>query len=267
MTILHDRRFSSWARGHLLCRVEGIADRFALTFDDGPSSTATAPILDLLARHGAKATFFTLAPHVRARPGLLRRMVEEGHEAAAHGHRHWPLTFLPPWELRREVESSMRAVYEVTGVRPRHYRPPFGFMMPGQAWFVRKLGVEPVLGDVYPEDPHRPGTDAIVARVMPRLRGGSILILHDGTPLGEADRRQTVAALGVILERVRSRGLRAVTVRELLASEPAHDAAIDANSAPSMPGGPSRVTSMASVGPDSAGRGGVTPARTPPRPR
>lgn len=215
MSLLHNERFSSWARGHLLCRFEGVSDRFALTFDDGPNGRATATLLDTLRDHGARATFFLLGGNVRRHPELVRRLLREGHEAAVHGDAHWPLPMLPPWAIRAEVLRSARAIGEAARVIPRFYRPPFGLMMPGQSAFVRSLGFEPVLGDVYPEDPHRPGVDAIVSRVMPRLGGGSILILHDGSPFGDADRRQTLAAVEVILTEAAARGLRAVTLAEL----------------------------------------------------
>jgi len=216
MTLLHTTTFSSWARGHLVCRVEGVPDRFSLTFDDGPSRETTPRILDLLARRGARATFFTLAPNVRRAPELIARMTREGHEVAAHGDRHWPLPLLLPGGIRREVERSVSAVVEAGGGAPRFYRPPFGFMMPGQAAFVRGLGLEPVLGDVYPEDPQRPGVERIVGRVTARLGAGSILILHDGSPFGDPDRRQTIAALDPILDHAAAAGLAAVTVGELL---------------------------------------------------
>jgi peptidoglycan/xylan/chitin deacetylase (PgdA/CDA1 family) len=90
-------------------------------------------------------------------------------------------------------------------------------MMPGQSWFVRRLGFVPVLGDVYPEDTRNPGVDRIVARVTDRLRAGSIVILHDGSPLSWADRTQTAVATPRILDDARNRGLRSVTLRELLA--------------------------------------------------
>jgi peptidoglycan/xylan/chitin deacetylase (PgdA/CDA1 family) len=220
MTILHTPRFSGWARGHLLCRVEDVTDRFALTFDDGPSESATPRILDLLARFGDRATFFTVAGNAGRRPDLLRRMVAEGHEVALHGDLHWPLPLLPPGLIRRELERSAAAVSRATGLRARHYRPPFGFMLPSQARFVAGLGYRSVLGDVYPEDPHRPGTERIVQRVLARLQPGSIVILHDGSPLGEPDRSQTVAALDMILRSSHARGWRSVTVAELLAAVP-----------------------------------------------
>ena len=215
MSILHTRQFSGWARRHLLCRVEGVDDRFALTFDDGPNPRSTPAILDLLARHDARATFFMLGGNVRRHPGLARRVIEEGHEAAVHGVTHWPVPLLLPGGIREQVLRCAEEIERATGEKPVHYRPPFGFMSPGQARFVRNLGFQPVLGDVYPEDAHRPGAARIVRRVLARLRAGSILILHDGSPLGPADRSQTVEALDIILTEAARSGWRATSVSHL----------------------------------------------------
>lgn len=220
MTMLHRARFSSWARGHLLCRVEDVAGRFALTFDDGPSLATTPRLLDVLARHQARATFFLLAPNVRRAPEVARRLAAEGHELALHGSSHWPMALSSPGLIRTEIEKCARAIQDVAGVQARFFRPPFGFMTPRQSALVRLLGYMPVLGDVYPEDPRRPGTERIVSRVMRRLCAGSILILHDGSPLGERDRSQTVDAVSVILEQSSRQGLAAVTVAELLDAPP-----------------------------------------------
>lgn len=218
MSLLHSRRFSSWARGHLLCRFEGVDDRFALTFDDGPNGDMTPALLDLLRDRGDHATFFVLAPNVHRHPALVRRMVREGHEVAVHGDLHWPLALLPPWALRREVQGTIAALESATHVRPHYYRPPFGFMMPGQAAYVRTFGLECVLGDVYPEDPPQPPAVTIAHRVLARLRGGSIVILHDGSPFGDCDRAQTLAATARILTEAHGRGLRAVTLSQLAAT-------------------------------------------------
>ncbi len=218
MSLLHTPQFSSWIRGHLLCRLDDVRDQVALTFDDGPSAAGTPRVLDVLARHGAHATFFTLAGNVDRWPELVRRMVADGHEVAIHGELHWPLPMLTPGLIRREVERSAAAVARAAGVAVRHYRPPFGFMLPSQARFVASLGYVSVLGDVYPEDAQRPGTDKIVDRVLPRLRAGSILILHDGSALGEPDRSQTCEGLEIILRHMRANGLRGVSVAGLLAA-------------------------------------------------
>jgi len=224
MTLLHTPQFSSWVRGHLLCRVEDVPGLVALTFDDGPSAANTPRVLDLLARHDAHATFFTLAQNVNRHPEIIRRMVAEGHEVAIHGELHLPLLLLPPPLIRREIERSASAVKRAADVTAAHYRPPFGLMLPSQARFVRALGYTSVLGDVYPEDAYQPPVDRIVARVMPRLSAGSILILHDGSPIGQPSRARTVEALAIILRNMAARALKGVSVERLLAAAGVEDA-------------------------------------------
>lgn len=219
MTLLHQAQVSGWLRGHLLCRVDDTPGRFALTFDDGPDPAFTPQVLEVLARHGAHATFFMLRPSVRRHPALARRVLEAGHEIGNHGDRHLPLLVSPPPWLAHEVDSGERAIEQATGVRPRFYRPPFGLMFPSQARWVRSRGYEPVLGDVYPEDPQRPGIETITRRVLARLTAGSIVILHDGSAWVRMDRSQTVAALDRILAWAAAQGLKGVSVGELLDQE------------------------------------------------
>ena len=218
MTLLHQAEVSGWLRGHLLCRVDDTPGRFALTFDDGPDPDSTPRVLDVLARHGARATFFMLRPAVRRHASLARRVLAAGHEIGNHGDLHVPLLVAPPALLAHELEAGERAIEQATGVRTRLYRPPFGLMFPAQARWVRSRGHEPVLGDVYPEDPQRPGIETITRRVVSRLTAGSIVILHDGCAWIRSDRSQTVGALDRILDWADTQGLRAVSVGELLGS-------------------------------------------------
>src|SRR5436189_1545894 len=106
---------------------------------------------------------------------------------------------LPRRLIRREIERSALAVERAANLTARHYRPPYGLMSPSQARFVQELGYTPVLGDIYPEDALQPGVDRIVRRVLSRLSGGSILILHDGSAHIEMSRDQTVKSLEIIL--------------------------------------------------------------------
>jgi len=201
-----------------VCRVDDVPDQVALTFDDGPSAADTPRVLDRLAEHSARATFFTVAQNVRRHPKLIQRMVAEGHEVAVHGEWHLPPLMLPPGLLRREIRRSADAVLDVANVAARHYRPPFGLIVPSQARLVRELGYTPVLGDVYPEDAYQPPVATIVERVVRRLTAGSILILHDGSPIGTPSRARTVDALAIILRHMATRGWRGVSVERLLAA-------------------------------------------------
>jgi peptidoglycan/xylan/chitin deacetylase (PgdA/CDA1 family) len=201
---------------HLLCRVEGVADRFAITFDDGPSPRHTERILERLARHRAHATFFQLGRRVERHPEITRRVSQAGNEIGLHDQHHLPPIVLPRALRRRELRACESAV-RAAGVEPaRWYRPPFGVMSAAQAEDVRAWGYAAVLGDVFPRDPERPGIERIVAWTVACLRPGSILILHDGSGYGDFDRSQTVEAADHILEHAARRGWRAVSVGELV---------------------------------------------------
>lgn len=207
-----------WQPAFLLCRVDGVADRFAITFDDGPSPRHTGPVLEVLARHHAHATFFQLGRRVRRRPDLSRRVRDQGHEIGLHDDLHLPPPLLPRALRERERARDVQALRDA-GVAPApFYRPPFGVMRAGHAAELRAVGITAVLGDVFPRDPERPGVDVIVRRVLGVLRPGSILILHDGSGWGDFDRMQTVQAADRILAACGERGLRAVAVGELLAA-------------------------------------------------
>ena len=218
MSMLHLKPIQRWASRRVRCRVEGVADRFALTFDDGPSPTNTPRVLDLLAEYGARATFFLLSGHASRHGALLRRQVDEGHELAVHGRWHAPPPLLPAMLMRANLRHSVATLRSVAGVVPLWYRAPFGVLTAGHARLVRREGLEPVLGDVYPEDAALPGADRIVRRTMARLQGGSVLILHDASVYADQSRSQTIVALRAILEAARERGLAAVSLRELAAA-------------------------------------------------
>lgn len=215
MTILHAPRFLRWASHHLLCRVEGVDDRFALTFDDGPSTRNTPALLDVLAAHRARATFFVLGRHVRIAPAVVARAAREGHEIGLHGEAHIPLPLMPRAMIIRHLHDTAHIVADITGVWPHVYRPPFGILTPGLSQLLRASGYLPVLGDIYPEDPQKPGVDRIVRRVMSRLRGGSIVIMHDASAVRDFDRGQTIAAVDQILQAATAHGLRAIPAGEL----------------------------------------------------
>jgi peptidoglycan/xylan/chitin deacetylase (PgdA/CDA1 family) len=195
--------------------VDGIDDRFALTFDDGPSARTTPRILDLLQETGDRATLFVLCHNVRNRPSNVLRMRLVGQEVAVHGDRHLTPLLLTAAALRGQVARAREAIVEAGAPPPLHYRPPYGLMGPKKAAVLRELGITPVLGDVYPDDANNTGQRHIVRTALDRVRGGSILILHDASATLPLSRMQTYRALGEILAETRARGLRSVTVTQL----------------------------------------------------
>ena len=220
VSLLDDPRAFRWASRHLLCRVEDAPDRFAISFDDGPSPTNTPRMIETLRALSVRATFFLLGVHAARHPAIARRLADEGHEIGLHGHHHLPAALIPRWLRMRELETARRIVHEITGAVPRLFRAPYGLLTPGQAADLRSAGFEPVLGEVYPGDHARPAAERIAARALARLRPGSILILHDASAIGDWDRGPTIEAVGTIVRGMRARGIEPVPVGTLAARAP-----------------------------------------------
>ncbi|MBS1887216.1 MAG: polysaccharide deacetylase family protein [Actinobacteria bacterium] len=194
------------ARPGAIVRQEPVAgNEVALTFDDGPSPTQTPPILATLHRLGARATFFEEGRHVRGNEALMRQILAFGDEIGNHSYHH------PVDPGQAELASTQAAIRAATGFTPCLFRPPFGELDRKEGAAARANGLGIVLWTLDSHDDHHPGVAAIRARVLRLARPGSIVLLHDG-----GRHPQTVGALPGIVEGLEARGLRLVTVTELL---------------------------------------------------
>lgn len=191
----------------------------ALTFDDGPDAEVTPKVLDLLMRCGAHATFFVIAAHAERHPEIVRRMLAEGHEVGNHSYAHRRLlNFARPARMRREVEHAARALTAVhPAARSLLYRPPVGLKSPSLARVQRKLALQVIVWSLHARDTGRRAPAAVAARVLRRVRAGDIVLLHDGHDRPGHRRSGVVPALERILAGLAEKGVRSVTVGELLA--------------------------------------------------
>jgi peptidoglycan/xylan/chitin deacetylase (PgdA/CDA1 family) len=191
----------------------------ALTFDDGPNEPYTGQILDILKARGVKATFFVIGENAERFPDAVRREIAEGMEVGNHTMNHPYLIKERKREMFWQISETQDLLREITGVTPKWFRPPHGFRDPRVFRVTERLDLNVVEWSNMPRDWTRPGTDVIVSRVLNHLKGGDIILLHDGanlTPGG--DRSQTVAALPLILDGIEARGLRPVTLSQLAAT-------------------------------------------------
>ena len=190
----------------------------ALSFDDGPDPRWTPATLAVLARYGAHATFFVVGRHVVEYPELVREELAAGDELGNHTYSHVRLDRLPLDLVRSEVEQGASAIEVVGGRAPALFRPPLGKTTGTVARIVGAQHERLILWSAAVEhyvDHHssRVAVRALLARVHP----GSIILAHDGGP---PDRDRTLAALPAILEGLRARGYRLVTVSTLLGLAP-----------------------------------------------
>lgn len=184
----------------------------ALTFDDGPDPEFTPRVLEVLEADAVRATFFLVGRRARRHPRLARRIVAAGHGVGSHTFSHadgwelsWPALVRDFWRGRRAVEAVLER--EVTA-----FRPPKGYFGDRAALAAGTCGLRPWLWTANPRD-WRPGVTAEgILGDLGTLRGGDVVLLHDGIEMPLApeaeDRSATVAALPEIIARARSLGLR-----------------------------------------------------------
>jgi peptidoglycan-N-acetylglucosamine deacetylase len=196
-----------------LYRVKTHERLVALTLDDGPDQHTTPLILAELSRHAARATFFLIGERVPGREGLVRRLLEEGHELGNHFMRDRPAIRLGAEELARDLDQSHALLASYAPVR---------WARPGAGWYSRETlaamsrkGYECALGSVYPYDATIPSSAFAARYILRNMRPGSVIVLHDGGARG----RRSARTLGTVLPELRRRGFRVVTLSELALAE------------------------------------------------
>ncbi len=193
------------------------ANTIALTFDDGPDPQWTPKILDILARHGAHATFFVIGSKVNEQPELTRRILAEGHELGVHTFTHVELATVPQWRRDLELTLCQNAIAGVTGFQSALMRPPYSSetnAVSGDEFdAIADVAADKylvVLADLDTKDWSNPGTKAIVVASTPEPGRGAVVMMHDGG----GDRSQTAASVEQLLMALGPQGYRFTTVSE-----------------------------------------------------
>lgn len=179
---------------------------FALTFDDGPDTALTPQVLDILAKHRARATFFVLGAHVNGKEQILRRTHEAGHEIGNHSWSHAWFTRISLEQVEAEITNTQTAIMQAGVPAPRLFRPPYGDMNDAVRAHVPLTIVR---WNIDPEDWHPKKQKRLVDNVAAAARPGGMAVLHDTEPT-------TVAQLEEVIAYLQGRGFALVTVSELL---------------------------------------------------
>lgn len=194
--------------------------QISLTYDDGPNDPHTFRLLEVLAKHEVRATFFLIGQFVKARPDIARAVVGAGHVIGNHTYTHPNLLLCSTRRVRQELEDCHREIESATGVKVSLFRPPFGARRPAVLRIARKRGYTPVMWSVTCFDwektttPDRVEQHAI-KRITRQKDRGKIVLLHDGGHLGMgADRGLTVIATDRLIQKYKTEGFRFVTVPE-----------------------------------------------------
>jgi peptidoglycan/xylan/chitin deacetylase (PgdA/CDA1 family) len=179
----------------------------ALTFDDGPSPIWTPQLLDILASHEVRASFFLVGSRAQAQPALVKRIAAAGHLIGNHSWSHLNLAFAPANRIEEELVRTSQTLEQIVGAPVRYFRPPFGARRPETLRIARKLGLVPVLWNAMTSDWKNPSANAIAERLVRKIdaltRHGRAanVVLHDGSHLDPAaNRSPSVAAAALLIE-------------------------------------------------------------------
>ncbi len=189
----------------------------ALTFDDGPNPLYTDRLLDVLAKHNVKATFFMIGNRIEKHPETVQRVIAEGHQIGNHSYSHPLLGFLPPSTVEREIERTDALIRELGISEDIAFRAPFLARYFPIAWVLSKQKRPHISCNVWSWDWMTQNPDKITKAVLKKTLAttgtGSIIVLHDGIAKNEnADRSGTIEATDRIIERLKQQEYRFVTV-------------------------------------------------------
>jgi peptidoglycan/xylan/chitin deacetylase (PgdA/CDA1 family) len=216
---------SQWLGSNWTHLPGGAAERgeIAITIDDGPDPEVTPAVLDLLDRHGAQATFFCIAERARAHPALCRAIVARGHSVQNHSDRHsHRFSLLGPRAMTREIAAAQASLAEITGTAPRFFRAPAGLRNPFLAPVLQRLDLQLVSWTRRGFDTVGCDAGAVLARLVKRLAGGDILLLHDGHAARDAEGHAlALVVLPALLEQAQAARLRPVTLLAAAGTIPA----------------------------------------------
>ncbi|HEY6416158.1 MAG TPA: polysaccharide deacetylase family protein [Acidimicrobiales bacterium] len=214
------------AFGKTFIGTPGNGKLMALTYDDGPNTAWTPQLLDLLAKHDVKATFFSIGHYAREQPELLREVAAAGHAIGNHTYSHIAMPFHTAGTLRRELRMATEAIEDAGVEMPqvqgrRLMRPPWGRRRPGTLRLLREEGYVPVVWSVTLWDWSKGvTTEKIMRKAEKQIRGGDVILLHDGCNVAMGwDRSHSVQATELILTQWKDlHGFEFVTIPEMMAA-------------------------------------------------
>ena len=212
------------ARAELIYGVKTSAKIVALTFDDGPNPAATLAIAKILKSRHIPATFFEVGRSIQRHPEITKALAAEGFSIGNHSWDHPAhISWISGYQVQWEIERTSRLIANLTGQRPKYFRPPHGSWTNNLIARAQRQGLKTVLWSVDPGDWKTNNPKLITASVDNWTIPGAIIILHDGLQDGTTanvyhDRTGVLAALPMIIKRLSAAGYRFVSLDDLFSS-------------------------------------------------
>jgi cellulose synthase/poly-beta-1,6-N-acetylglucosamine synthase-like glycosyltransferase/spore germination protein YaaH/peptidoglycan/xylan/chitin deacetylase (PgdA/CDA1 family) len=225
--LITQQNYKEFPSPYVIERYGGAKNKIALSFDDGPDTQYTPQILDILKKYNVHATFFIIGLNGEINPELLQREYNEGHDIGSHTFTHPNVASISDTQFKLELSATDVLLESAIGHRSTLFRPPYAEDVepttPAETHplkFINNLGYIAVGMLIDPSDWKQPevSTDEIVnstlrkAEEKARTGEGNIVLLHDSG----GDRRRTLEALPILIERLQEKGFQLVSVSELM---------------------------------------------------
>ena len=195
-----------------------LRNEVAITIDDGPDPEVTPHVLDILDRYQAKVTFFCIGKLAAQHPELCREIVHRGHDIENHSMSHnWYFSLLDPWSIHREVRDAQTVLSAISGQTPRFFRATAGLRNPELEPVLAHFGLRLCSWSKRGFDTQVNDVDAVVNSLVHDLKGGDILLLHDGSAAHNAAGTPVILeALPRLLDNLSRANLHSVTLRSAI---------------------------------------------------
>ena len=203
--------------GTIVPRVETSEKLVALTFDDGPTPQFTDEILQILREQNVKATFFLIGGELENHPEEGRKIVAAGHEIGNHSYSHQRMILVTPSFVKEEIEKTDALIRAAGYDKPAHFRPPYGKKLFALPFYLSRNNRQTIIWDVEPESfPEIAKSSEETAKyVLGNTKEGSIILLH----VMYDPQKKSLTAVKPIIEGLKQKGFRFVTVSELIESK------------------------------------------------
>ncbi len=201
--------------GDMVCRVETAEKIVALSFDDDPTPEGVDAVLATLEPRGIKATFFLIGNRMEKWPGQAKRLLAAGHELGNHSYTHTRMLGKWPSTYDGEVRKTDGLLKAEGAMKPVLFRPPFGKRLIGLPLAVRRAGYRTIMWDAGDDAENNPEPRAYAADILRKVRPGSIILMHPMYRHNQTARD----ALPMVLDGLKAKGYRVVTVSALLGSD------------------------------------------------
>lgn len=184
-------------------------NQVAITFDDGPNVEFTPKVLGILKKHQAKATFFLIGKHIEKYPNIVQQILDDGHLIGNHSYLHNNgFGFLKTKEVIKDISITQRLLKDKFNIENKLFRPPFGVTNPNIAKVVKNLNLQVIGWSVRSLDTKAKTVDEVMQRIIPKIKKGAVILLHDTSTL-------SVEILEQLLQYLEEHQLQSVTINEL----------------------------------------------------